>query len=657
MHFFQNLPIKRKLLLVTVTTCSTALALACTALFWFQSVNFRKGFAAELQSLGAVIAHNSIAPLTFQDKKAALEVLAALKVKPHITYACIVDSNGDLFAQFGENGEPVDVSSVSREVVFAGGYADLSVPIDDDAIRLGVLYVRGRFADQYRELLSLYGGVLAAVVVGSLLIIILMSSLMQRVIAGPITDLAGVARAIAERDDYTVRAPAKGKDEVGLLTQTFNQMLDQIETRESALEEARLELARQLDALHERNLILENAVEGIAVLDDQQRYVSVNRAYAEMIGSSPKELVGCAHSETVHPADRSRATTAFLQMQREGKVTLELRAVRRDGSIFHKEVTMISHRGPSGEFLGHYRFMKDITPRKEAEAELARLNRELQQSARQTGMTEVATGVLHNVGNVLNSVNVSATLVIDRLRKSESSSLSLAVDLIQKNKDHLDRFFVEDVKGRQLPVFLAALAGHLAKDENTLLQEMQDLQQNIDHIKQIVAMQQAYAKVSGVLEKVSAQELMEAAVRMTAPGLVLHQVEVVREYVDIPHVMTDSHKILQILINLLNNAKQALDQRPDNRRLILRIAPAGKDRVKIEVEDNGIGITAENLARVFSHGFTTKKSGHGFGLHSGANAAQELGGRLTARSNSVGRGATFALELPTTASLHNFQAA
>ena len=108
----------------------------------------------------------------------------------------------------------------------------------------------------------------------------------------------------------------------------------------------------------------------------------------------------------------------------------------------------------------------------------------------------------------------------------------------------------------------------------------------------------------------------------------------------------EKHKILQILVNLLRNAKHACQEsdRAD-KRLTVRVIN-GDGRVRISVIDNGIGIPPENLIRIFSHGFTTKKDGHGFGLHSGALAAKEMDGSLTVHSDGPGQGSTFTLELP-----------
>jgi C4-dicarboxylate-specific signal transduction histidine kinase len=290
--------------------------------------------------------------------------------------------------------------------------------------------------------------------------------------------------------------------------------------------------------------------------------------------------------------------------------------------------------------------IQDISQRKQAEAEHDRLNQQLVEASRLAGMAEVATGVLHNVGNVLNSVNVSASLVLSQLRRSKITSLTKAVKLLQEHESDLGSFLSSDPTGQKLPPFLAAVTGQLIQEHTLLTRETLGLQDNIDHIKQIVAMQQSYAKVSGTRENLELHALVEDALRMSSTSLTRHQVEVVREFQPIPPVLADRHKVLQILINLVNNAKQAMDAQAEGRRLVLRVRAGASGFARLEVVDNGCGIPAGNLARIFSHGFTTKKSGHGFGLHSGANAAKEMGGSLLVLSDGPGTGATFVLELP-----------
>jgi signal transduction histidine kinase len=262
-------------------------------------------------------------------------------------------------------------------------------------------------------------------------------------------------------------------------------------------------------------------------------------------------------------------------------------------------------------------------------------------------MAEIATNVLHNVGNVLNSVNISGNIIAEKVRNSKAPNLAKAAALMQAQAGDLPAFFANDPKGKQLPGYLTQLADHLVAEQKEMLRELGSLSGNIDHIKEIVAMQQNYAKVSGVREKLEVKELVEDALRMNAGAMERHGVQVIREYSPAPPVLVDKHKVLQILVNLIRNAKYAMDESGQgDKRLKLRVALNGNEMVKISVIDNGVGIAPENLSRIFGHGFTTRKEGHGFGLHSGALAAREMGGSLSAHSDGPGQGATFTLEFP-----------
>jgi signal transduction histidine kinase len=194
---------------------------------------------------------------------------------------------------------------------------------------------------------------------------------------------------------------------------------------------------------------------------------------------------------------------------------------------------------------------------------------------------------------------------------------------------------------------LREVTQYLSHEQKYLLNEVNGLAQNVEHINEIVAMQQNYASVSGVHEKVSVSEVVENGITMNAGAFSRHGIRVVREYEPVEYATVDKHKTLQILVNLLRNAKYACDEgRRFGKQVTVRIRGVGRERVRIEIADNGVGIPAENLTRIFSHGFTTRKQGHGFGLHSSALAAREMGGSLTVESAGVGKGATFTIELP-----------
>jgi signal transduction histidine kinase len=289
---------------------------------------------------------------------------------------------------------------------------------------------------------------------------------------------------------------------------------------------------------------------------------------------------------------------------------------------------------------------EEVTEHTQAQAELERVHRQLVEASRQAGMAEIATNVLHNVGNVLNSVNVSAILASDLAQKSKADGLGRVVALMRAHAHDLGEFIASDPRGKHLPVHLGHLAEHLKTEQAAIVKELDSLRSNIEHIKDIVAMQQSYAKVAGVHEIVAVVDLLEDSLRMNTGALARHGVDVVRDFEGQPLVNIDKHKVLQILVNLVRNAKYACSESGlPGRRVTLSVRSAN-GLARIVVADNGVGIAPENLTRIFSHGFTTRAEGHGFGLHSGALAARELGGTLSVHSDGVGRGASFSLELP-----------
>ena len=262
-------------------------------------------------------------------------------------------------------------------------------------------------------------------------------------------------------------------------------------------------------------------------------------------------------------------------------------------------------------------------------------------------MAEVATGVLHNVGNVLNSVNVSATLLRDQVRKSEIHSLLKAAELLKQKNGDLEAFLTSDPKGKLMPEFVIQIAGQLQKEQEKNSLELERLAKNVAHIKDIVAMQQSYARVAGVAEQVTPASLVEDALQINWETLTRQGIAVIRQFEEVPLLMIDKQKVLQILINLVLNATHALEKCDSKeKRLVITIAKTNRECVMFRVEDNGIGIPLENLTRIFSHGFTTRPDGHGFGLHIGAINAREMGGSLSVASEGAGRGATFTLILP-----------
>lgn len=543
-------------------------------------------------------------------------------------------------------------------------------------------FVRDFRRDSHQEVVTEAGEMAKSVRRGSLLVQVgtiltvllglLVSWLTARSIVRPIYSLEHAARSLQE-GNLTSRVCYQSKDELGMLARVFNAMTTRLQANAEAEKQHREALQAREAELHELNEVLEDRVkQRTAELSaSEERYTHMLNAtcdglwdwnistgvvyyspqWIRLLGFPPEQVSSTVQffKDLIHPEDLQH-TLQVLEDHLAGRTPvkeLELRLRLSSGDYrWFLDRGKVVVRAPDGTPLRMVGTITDIAARKQVESDLAQTNARLLEASRKAGMAEVATGVLHNVGNVLNSVNVSANLMMAGLQKSKTSSLANAVTLMRENQHRLGEFLTNDSKGRRLPEFLNVLAGHLASEQSALVDEMKRLQGNVDHIKQIVSRQQSYAKTSGILEQVSLADVLEDAVRMSASSIARHEITILREFQPVPPALVDRHLTLQILINLVTNAKQALLQRPDERTLTLRIKQSERQRIRIEVTDNGVGIPPENLACIFTHGFTTKQAGHGFGLHSSANAAKEMGGTLTAFSGGIGTGATFALELP-----------
>jgi signal transduction histidine kinase len=293
---------------------------------------------------------------------------------------------------------------------------------------------------------------------------------------------------------------------------------------------------------------------------------------------------------------------------------------------------------------------RDITERKSAEAKLEQLHKQLADASRLAGMAEIANNVLHNIGNVLNSVNTSAGLIGAKLRDSKDQGLGKVVQLMNEHAADLGDFFNRNPKGKALPGYLNKLVAALAAEKQGIAAELESLTRSIDHIKDIVSTQQSYSGATSLVGPAQIEDLLEDALRINAAAIARQRITLVKEYAAVPLLLLDKHLVLQILTNLISNARQAMEGVPDQlHQITLRtqmFGPADGPRLRIRVEDNGQGIAPESLARLFTHGFTTRKDGHGFGLHSCVLAAKEMQGTITAHSDGPGQGAAFTLELP-----------
>jgi len=338
---------------------------------------------------------------------------------------------------------------------------------------------------------------------------------------------------------------------------------------------------------------------------------------------------------------------------------LHLVASRVAEKVVYDERAPIIGRDEIGDLTATFNRMLDRLQQNDAElrasnsglnreiANRQRLEGQLLETSRLAGMAQVATGVLHNVGNVLNSVNISANIMRDTLHANPHLVLlGQTTDLLKAQGSNLEKFIADDPRGKLVPPFFLLLGEQIALIHRDLIRETELLSNNIDHIKQIVALQQNHAQGGGVILTVDPADLFSDALRIAHASISRHGVKVVREFDHVPEILTDRHQVLQILVNFVTNGVQALKPHAADSR-VLNLGLRRKDEgVEFSVEDNGIGIAPDGLQRIFQHGYTTRKDGHGFGLHSGSIAARNLKGEMHVHSDGLGLGARFTLVLP-----------
>ncbi len=272
----------------------------------------------------------------------------------------------------------------------------------------------------------------------------------------------------------------------------------------------------------------------------------------------------------------------------------------------------------------------------------------LMSASRKAGMAEVATNVLHNVGNVLNSINVALLSLSERLSQERVSKLVRISQLINKHEHDLADFLTNDPKGKAIPNYLTQLSSVLQDDYSHYQVEVECMQENIEHVKRIITTQQTHAKTVEVLQSVKIEELFNDALEMITGELEHSFFEIVRDFEPDLEIISDKHSLLQMITNFIKNSKESIVEAKKPLGLITLSAQTTSDakQARIQISDNGLGISKENLSKIFTHGFTTKSDGHGFGMHSCANAAKNLGGSLRIDSEGAGLGATVTLVLP-----------
>lgn len=569
-----------KLILAYMSITGLVLTLAFTIVSQMNSSASEKSVISSLSVVADIIAKTSVSSIAFSDATTASSYLQLLKSHPSIVYACVRTKENIEFVYYRSNSSSTYVCDdyhAGKDVTLTTDYVDIYKPIILEGERIGSLQIKASLSALIERTvesakLSLF------IFIGLMIPAIFISRRIMGAIIEPISSLKDIAQEVTKNKDYSLRMQKKSEDELGVLIDSFNNMLGQIQSRDQALVEEKEKAVTS--ALTAKKYALETE--------------QINKQLEKEI--SEKAIIESELNE--------------LNETLESKVS-------------------------------------------ERTSELKELNEKIADIARSAGMAEVASGVLHNVGNVLNSINVSASVIREKVRKTKADNLNRVACMLEENKQNIADFIANDESGKQIPRFITLLAEQLKAEKNDMYIELDELVNNIDHVKNVISMQQSYAGSYGVREKVVLSDLVEDALRMNLQGMGRNGVQVVRTYKNIPELYVDKHKVLQIMINLISNAKHAIIESDSEEKILNITISKDNNMAKLEISDTGVGIADEDMQHLFEYGFKKRRDGHGFGLHHSAIVANELGGKILAKSNGLGKGASFMLWLPYDDSLKN----
>jgi PAS domain S-box-containing protein len=399
--------------------------------------------------------------------------------------------------------------------------------------------------------------------------------------------------------------------------------------------------------------VLDTAADGVIVCDRSAQVQSFNRAAAELFGRDVLAQKECSLASILELRSSVEKSSFDVDIDFSDLTRLftpsrwRLLGRRASGEVFAIDAA-VSEVFANDQIYFTWIF-RDITDFVEAENQRRDAAEARARAERAAGIAETAAGVLHNVGNVLTSVTTSVMVLREQIESPVHKTLAKLVEFMAQHVDENGDFIATDTRGRAVPGILSRICQHLDSERESWRGEFARLLQNVEHVAQVISSHQGSAREGrgGLFRKVALGDLIEDVLSARRGELGhewLHQVwEIRRDF----EAEIDEHKVLQILVNLVKNATESVAQAgPARPKVVLRLGLAANNDLIIAVEDNGIGIAGDQVAKIFSHGFTTKAGGNGFGLHNSANAAVEMGGSLQAESAGLGQGATFILQVP-----------
>jgi signal transduction histidine kinase/HAMP domain-containing protein len=603
---FADLPIRRKLLTMALAITAIVLLASCAVLIAFDLVSLRKELKREFGTLSDVIAANSSAVLAFNAREDATELLNTIGAERSVQAAALYDSNGQLFASFG--ARELIRPSLEQHGMDRQEFSDRRLltyrRINEGGKELGTLVVSSDLRWWYQRM-WLYAGVSAGVILLAFVAATIISGFLRKTITRPIDELARIAGLVSDQGNFSVRAQRFGNDELGALTDTFNHMLSQIQERESELRESEAQ----------RLIALEAAGLGTWRYDPVSRMSSLDGTLNGLLGLDPLPSVTpfAALVEHVHPDDRELVRKAYADaLGKQGELELEYRVLRSDGQIrwFRDRGRVLPGKNEKGAYMAGA--VLDITQRKASEAEILRLNVDLERRvALRTAELEdsnrnleaFAYSVSHDLRAPLRIISGYAEVLMEdrgkELPEDHRMCLSRIIDGARKMNRLIDDLLHFSRLGKQPLKFRTTEMAKLVDD------------------------------VLGELER----ETMNRKIEWIRPPL--------------PNVQCDPGLMRQVFSNLLSNALKY--SRPRNPAIVeIGVDERGADFVFF-VRDNGVGFDSSASSRLFGvfqrlHS-AQEFEGNGVGLATAARIIRRHGGRIWAESQPD-LGATFFFTLP-----------
>lgn len=383
--------------------------------------------------------------------------------------------------------------------------------------------------------------------------------------------------------------------------------------------------------------ILDSAPDAMLIVQQDGRILMANNTVTTLLGYEKGDVIGVG-IPTLIPE-----LLDFPYYEKSNNL-VELQINNKYGSKVDVEISHSSIKTGDNHFL--LVVIRDISARKASEEEINQLNQKMLITSRQAGMADVAISVLHNVGNILNSINVSLVRMREFFPESNIHKLKpLSLAIIEYlNSNNLQG----DKKGALISRYLSELSELIEKESRALFEEILHVMKQFEHIRDVVTLQMDIAGVSELRERVDISEIVDQAIHMIFTESDYKKICIKNNIIKNITFVTQKQKLLQVLINIIKNAKEAvIEKDSDNKEISISVSHEDdKSLLKIQIEDNGIGIKKNSIDSVFSMGFTTKSKGHGYGLHSSAIIVREIGGELSVDSKGENRGAVFTIKIP-----------